>query len=519
MRNNQPVTQREKTLNPQQRLISTTDLKGKITYCNEAFVAVSGFDHAELIGSPHNMVRHPDTPSAVFAHMWADLSAGRSWMGIVKNRCKNGDHYWVNAFVTPISENGKVVGYESVRVKTTANQVLRAEALYRRLHKGKSAPPPDVSGMVADVIPGVAIAAAAGGAGLMFGGWGIVAASAIAVPIGFALRAWYDQHLQRILKVADNSITDPLLAVMYTPYKGALGRLEMALHSQQASLQTCLTRVLDNATHLGTQAREASELAHKSHDGINQHRTETDMVATAVNEMASATQEVSSNAQRTADATRDANRLAGVGKAVVAKTREAIEILSESVNSAASVSSQLASDTQEIGKVVDVIKGIAEQTNLLALNAAIEAARAGEQGRGFAVVADEVRALASRTATSTEQIHGLIENLQTAAKRAVDAMRAGHEQADHGVAQVIEADEALDGIREAIERINDMTDQIASAAEEQSSVAEEINRNVTNIASLSDTNATQAQRSAHLSNELSRTAEGQTALVERFSKR
>ncbi len=519
MRTNLPVTQREKAFDAHQKLISTTDLKGKITYCNEAFVAVSGFDHAELIGSPHNMVRHPDTPSAVFAHMWADLSAGRSWMGIVKNRCKNGDHYWVNAFVTPIWEDGRAVGYESVRVKTTANQVQRAEALYRRLNAGKSATTLDWGGMVADLLPVAVIAAAAAGAGMFFEGWGVIGAAALAVPAGFALRAWHDQRLQRILKVADNSITDPLLAVMYTPYKGALGQLEMALHSQQARLQTCLTRVLDNATHLGRQAREASELAQKNHNGINQQRSETEMVATAVNEMASATQEVSSNAQRTAEATREANRLASVGKSVAATTREAIEILSESVSSAASVSSQLASDTQEIGKVVDVIKGIAEQTNLLALNAAIEAARAGEQGRGFAVVADEVRALASRTAISTEQIHGLIENLQTAAKRAVDAMRAGHEQAGHGVAEVIKADDALDGIRAAIERINDMTDQIASAAEEQSAVAEEINRNVTNIATLSDTNSTQAQRSAHLSNELSRTAEGQTALVERFSKR
>lgn len=519
MRNNQPVTQRERTLNTDQKLISTTDLKGTITYCNEAFVAISGFDHAELIGSPHNLVRHPDTPAAVFAHMWTDLSAGKSWMGIVKNRCKNGDHYWVNAFVTPIWENGKAVGFESVRVKTTADQVQRAENLYRRLNSGKTTSSTNWTGITADVVPVVAIAAAAGGAGLLFGGGGVLVAAGFAIPAGFALRAWYDQHLQRILKVADNSITDPLLATMYTPYKGTLGQIEMALHSQQARLQTCLTRVLDTAGLLGSQASEASQLAHQSHEGINKQRTETDMVATAINEMTSATQEVSSNAHRTAEATRDANRLAVTGKSVVARTREAIEILSESVSSAASVSSQLASDTQEIGKVVDVIKGIADQTNLLALNAAIEAARAGEQGRGFAVVADEVRALASRTAESTEQIHGLIENLQTAAKRAVDAMRTGHEQADHGVAQVIEADEALDGIRAAIERINEMTDQIASAAEEQSAVAEEINRNVTNIASLSDSNATQAERSATLSNELTHTAARQTALVERFNRR
>ncbi|MEH6502008.1 MAG: PAS domain-containing methyl-accepting chemotaxis protein [Pseudoalteromonas distincta] len=519
MRNNQPVSQRERTFDAEQRLISTTDLKGTIIYCNDAFVAVSGFQRDELIGSPHNMVRHPDTPSAVFAHMWSYLQGGKSWMGIVKNRCKNGDHYWVNAFVTPIWENGRAVGYESVRVQTSKAQVTRAEALYARLNKGKKAVGMDWGNIIKDVLPVVAIAAGGAVAGMFLEGWGIALAAAVALPAGFALKAFYDQGLQSVLKVADNSINDPLLATMYTSQQGVMGQIEMALLSQQARLQTCLTRVLDSAEQLKAQANEASQLATRSHDGLSRQRTETDMVATAINEMAAATQEVSGNVQRTAEATREANELSAHGKAVASKTREAIEILSASVSSAATVSSQLASDAQEIGKVVDVIKSIADQTNLLALNAAIEAARAGEQGRGFAVVADEVRALASRTAVSTEQIHGLIGNLQTAAKRAVDTMRAGHEQADRGVAQVIEADEALDGIRAAIERINDMTGQIASAAEEQSAVAEEINRNVNNISGLADTTATQAQRSAVLSNELANTAAQQAALVERFNKR
>ncbi|WP_259766503.1 PAS domain-containing protein, partial [Pseudomonas protegens] len=141
MRNNLPVTQRELVFPAEQRLISATDVRGKITYCNDEFVAVSGFSREELIGSPHNIVRHPDMPEAVFAHMWSYLKDGKSWMGIVKNRSNNGDHYWVNAYVTPIFSKGVIAGYESVRVKPEREQVERASALYQRMRSDNLALP------------------------------------------------------------------------------------------------------------------------------------------------------------------------------------------------------------------------------------------------------------------------------------------------------------------------------------------------------------------------------------------
>ncbi|MFV3402720.1 PAS domain-containing protein [Pseudomonas sp. NY15463] len=141
MRTNLPVTQKELEFSAGQRLISATDLHGKLTYCNDEFVAVSGYSREQLLGSPHNIVRHPDMPSAVFAHMWSYLKEGKSWMGVVKNRCCNGDHYWVNAYVTPIFSQGVLTGYESVRVKPDRDQVQRAVQLYARLKDNKQSQP------------------------------------------------------------------------------------------------------------------------------------------------------------------------------------------------------------------------------------------------------------------------------------------------------------------------------------------------------------------------------------------
>ena len=521
MRNNQPITQRERTLAAQQRLISTTDLKGQITYCNEAFIEISGFSRDELLRAPHNLVRHPDVPPAVFEHMWSTLKQGRPWMGIVKNRCKNGDHYWVNAYVTPVLENGQLAGYESVRVKPSAEQVRRAEALYRRINAGKSAIPGRDRWLpvLQDWLPFILISQI----GFLIGAWldtswGFLLAAALSVPLGLAGLNWQRRGLKRLLQLAEQTTSDPLIAQMYTDSRGAQGRLEMAMLSQEARLKTCLTRLQDSAESLAQQAKQADALAHNSSAGLDRQRQETEQVATAVNEMAATTLEVASNVARTAIATQEANRLTGEGRSIAAETREAIQRLSVSVGETGETVTRLAQDSNEIGGVVDVIKGIADQTNLLALNAAIEAARAGEMGRGFAVVADEVRSLAQRTAESTGQIHQLIAKLQRTAEEAVMTMEIGRKQADDGVERVQQADQALAGISDAVANIADMANQIAAAAEEQSAVADEINQNITTIAQLADQTANEAQSTAKLSGELTATAQGQYALVERFNR-
>ncbi|MGE8362394.1 methyl-accepting chemotaxis protein [Pseudomonas sp.] len=521
MRNNQPVTQRERTFPAQQRLISTTDAKGQITYCNEAFIDISGFSREELIRAPHNLVRHPDVPPAVFAHMWTTLKSGRPWMGIVKNRCKNGDYYWVNAYVTPMLENGQVVGYESVRVKPTPEQVRRAEALYQRINAGKSAIPTRDKWLpvLQDWLPFILISQIGFLIGIWLNhGWGFAIAALLSVPLGLAGLNWQQRGLKRLLRLADQTTSDPLIAQMYTDSRGAQGRLEMSILSQEARLKTCLTRLQDSAENLTAQAKQADVLAHNSSAGLDRQRQETEQVATAVNEMAATTLEVASNVARTAIATQEANRLTSEGRTIAAETREAIQRLSVSVGETGETVTRLAHDSNEIGGVVDVIKGIADQTNLLALNAAIEAARAGEMGRGFAVVADEVRSLAQRTAESTGQIHQLIAKLQRTAEEAVLTMEIGRKQADDGVERVQQADQALAGISDSVANIADMANQIAAAAEEQSAVADEINRNITTIAELSDQTAGEAQSTAQLSKELTATAHGQYSLVERFNR-
>ncbi|ALP51908.1 hypothetical protein Tel_01460 [Candidatus Tenderia electrophaga] len=263
-------------------------------------------------------------------------------------------------------------------------------------------------------------------------------------------------------------------------------------------------------------AGSVNQVIHDSNQGAQRQRAETDQVATAMNQMTSTVQEVTRNAEEAANYAVDADDVAAEGSAVVDKTVAAINAMAERVERVSGVISRVEEDSNNIGSVLDVIKEIAEQTNLLALNAAIEAARAGEQGRGFAVVADEVRTLAGRTQQSTEEIQRMIEALQSGSKEAVTAMEEGRNQAQDGVTQASQAGEALANIVQSVSRIREMNTQIATAAEQQSSVAEEINRNIVNIHEISGATAGSMSTASSSSDELARLSRELEQLVKHF---
>ena len=295
------------------------------------------------------------------------------------------------------------------------------------------------------------------------------------------------------------------------------GRLLQAMKTMQDKLRDTLQRISGSATQLASAAEELNAVTDESARGLVQQNNEIEQAATAVNEVTSAVEEVARNATSTSEASRNATASAGDGRDLVLETVGAIERMSGDVKETAELIGNLANESRDIGKVLDVIRGLADQTNLLALNAAIEAARAGEAGRGFAVVADEVRALAHRTQQSTSEIERMIGSIQGGTEQAVTSMRNSTERAESTLSIAKGAGMALDTINIAVEEINERNLVIASAAEEQAQVAREVDRNLVNIRDLSAQSTTGANQTSAASTELSRLAVDLNSMVGRFS--
>lgn len=343
---------------------------------------------------------------------------------------------------------------------------------------------------------------------------------AVALLVGLASAWWVVRdmvgRLSYAVTVAETVASGDLRNPVSANGGDEVGRVLVALGAMRDKLHDMVMEMHQSSDGLAVAAEELATATSQLSSGVHSQRSELELAATAFNQMSSTVKDVASNAGTTAAATHEACDAASSGKQVICRAVKTIRGLAESVEGASEVISRLGNDSESIGAVIDVIKSIAEQTNLLALNAAIEAARAGEQGRGFAVVADEVRTLAQRTQASTQEIEDMIDRLQGSARSAVQSMEGGRAQAKESVDQAMAAGQSLETINASMSAINDMNTQIASAAEEQAAVTEDINRNLTAIRDSSEQSATAMTQTSGASDELARMAASLQSMIARF---
>ncbi len=495
MRKNLPVTQRQRDLPEGISLVSKTDLDGVITYANQAFVDVSGFRREELIGAPHNIVRHPDMPSEVFADLWATLRRGSTWSGVVKNRSKDGDHYWVMANITPVREGGRVVGYMSVRITATAAQIAAAEQLYAAMRSGQFRGRRLEGGLVRYTNPlrrllsaqhwGVAarvhvVTGINVGAVLFTGGAfaaGAPPALLWAATIGVAgLCALTGTILAR-------SIASPLNIALDTACGIATGEIDFRTANRSANEIGRVLRVLQQIAvnfaaivkdiQSGTASihRATAELSEETF-GLSQ-RTEEQagnltQTAASLAALADTVRRNADNLQRARDLSFEAALIAEDG--------------GHAVRNVVSNMSAITERSKRIADVVSLIDDIAFQTNLLALNAAVEAAHAGQQGKGFAVVAAEVRNLAQRSAEAAKEIKALI----TGSVRQVES----------GQELVERAGETIERVVASVTRVRDLTAEIAADMQGQSTDIEQVNQALRQLEHITQQNVALVEETA-----------------------
>ncbi|HQP67581.1 MAG TPA: methyl-accepting chemotaxis protein [Quisquiliibacterium sp.] len=497
MRTNLPVTRQEFLLQTDATLVSTTDLQGRITYCNAPFIEVSGFGREELIGQPHNIIRHPDMPPEAFRDMWSNISTGHPWSAMVKNRRKNGDFYWVVANVTPLMQGDRPVGYMSVRTCPSREAVRDAEALYARMRaeqqagtlvhrlSGGRVETGTLAGRSGRLLqrlrgshaplPGLVAGAGAFGLGWFApasGGWAAAPFAVGAVALGVAGVMFALHRSQRplgiILRAAHRMAAGDLTSRIETIPAGAAGPLALAFNQLNVNLRSLVNDTRRQIESIRAAVEQISA-------GGQDLASRTEAQASSLEQTAASTEEISGTVRNNAQAAQQASTMARDASEATGRSREVVTGVGSSMD-------DIQAGARRISEITSVIDAIAFQTNLLALNAAVEAARAGEQGRGFAVVAGEVRALAQRTLGSASEIRTLIAQ----STRSIDSGGQQTELAREAIAQAVHA----------VDRVSELMEHISAASSEQLTGISQINEAVAHLDGITQQNAAMVGRLA-----------------------
>ncbi|WP_407440154.1 methyl-accepting chemotaxis protein [Lelliottia sp.] len=482
------VTQNEYPLNDDTTLMSTTDLNSYMTHANDTFVKVSGYQLEELMGQPHNMVRHPDMPKAAFADMWFTLQQGEPWSGIVKNRRKNGDHYWVRANAVPMVRGGQVTGYMSIRTRAKAEEIAAVEPLYKalnegrcnkRVHKGlvvskgwlgKLPAMPlrwRVRGVMTALFAMLVVSLVATTAS-----WAALGVSAAVMLLGTML---FEQQIVRpvenVARQALKVATGDRNSVEHLNRSDELGLTLRAI----GQLGLMCRWLINDVSNQVVSVRDGSDRLAKGNEDLNDRTRQTvenvQQTVATMNQMAASVQ---SNSETAAAA----DKLSMVASGAASEGGNAMQTVVKTMD-------EIADSTQRIGSITKLINDIAFQTNILALNAAVEAARAGEQGKGFAVVAGEVRHLASRSANAANDIRKLID--------------ASASKVQSGSDQVHAAGRTMDDIVEQVQNVTRLIAQISHSTSEQATGLSDLTRAVAELNSITQKNADLVEESARVS--------------------
>ena len=519
MRLNQPIVDQAYPFPKGETLVSTTDLKGRILYCNPAFIRVSGYSSEELLGQPHNMIRHPDMPEEAFRDMWDTIARGKPWSAAVKNRRKDGTYYWVQANVTPLMQGDQPTGYMSVRTEPTREMVAEAVALYQRMREEKSsgrlvhvlregrvlrntwlgrlhlALQPGLSGKLTWVT--AAVAGTAYGCGLWQGQHPDSSAPLyLGLPL-MAVAVWGTRAL--VNRVA----LGPIQALIDTANRMAAGDLTQEIQTDRYDVVGQLTRSLNQlSVNLRSIVRDArngvDDLMHATQEislGNQDLSGRTESQASNLEQTAASMEQITGTVKHSADHAGQASQLAQETLAITRRSTEAVQNVTSTMGA-------IEESSRRIGDIIQVIDSIAFQTNILALNAAVEAARAGEQGRGFAVVASEVRALAQRTATAAREVKQLI----------TDSSEKVHQGSELTGVAAGTMSEAL----QAVERVGALIETISHGATEQLSGISQVNSAVSQLDGITQQNAAAVEQIAAASMNLASHAQQVANTVQVF---